>query len=1374
MPEIKNNFLQGKMNKDLDERLIPNGQYREAMNVEISTAEDSSVGTVKNILGNRRVENIIPTGFVCVGSMANEKTNMIYWFISKHDSTNEISVDAIIEYDTDNNITTPVFVDTKASTSEAVLKLSGDLITGINIIDDMLFWTDNSSEPKKINISECKSGTNIDGVTNDFTKHTKLLFETGSFNGITLRVLTEGTSPSSANWDSNNRPIAKFGRYFWHQNNQLQSIFHRPLVWADSNWSSPYEQYLINQYRNGEFYTQRRIKVWDDENNPNNHGSTARIDPYQFTPSNSSYPGFPDPNGNQIIENGKYSFFMEDIIFGANNPIDIQERHITVIKPKPTNRFSTKINYTENLEGTTNIPNLFETKFPRFSYRYKYRDGEFSSIAPFTEPVFNPKYTKDVNKSNNTNVLNNKDTIYDIKEPYNKAMVNSIHSVELTDFITPETPENIVEIDILYKQEDSPVIYSIHTIKHTDPEWHDVSNNEGHNIGFGKAKNNVGYHALGGLVKGKYIVTTENIYAALPANQLLRPWDNVPRRALAQEVTGNRLVYGNYLQNYNLYITPKVNVSYSARKNLESFENKGLPSIKSQRNYQVGVVFCDKYGRETPVFTSRTGATSIPWQDGDGYKNASKSLQLNASVVKNFPEWVDSLKFFVKETSNEYYNLVMDRAWVTKKTYELDNSEGHLWISFPSSDRNKVSEEDYIILKKKIGTGEEQIGFENKFKIIDIQNEAPDALKHELVMFGSAINDSDFLTDTTIDGLKMPVTASTNSRGRIDHAGSTNIQFHKSNWKWGSATGGMVFGNSPLEDNADDNIMSESFKDLYVSWRRDEANDKSSSKKYRVLSGRTSTTAYVLRLATPISKEDADIAHETGDSSTLYNAKLRDKLVFQIEKKVLKDNEDFSGKFFVKISENQVTDLITGTNTNDILSQYLIDKKFASWYWEDDCFNVGYPDTSVIAQHSLTSLGPGTGYGNGNHSGFKQGNTSGSDGIQNSANNAVGNDNADSVTLRVTDYWKAWEGILTKFGGPQFFVDSMYMASGQSEASDYAKYNCITWSGSDKNDGETREDSGWYYPPLKTWLTDFTKKAEFLETVSDIIDQQTESHSGTNTAPTNTIPLESMWYEGNLISTSPEINPNVDWGDQGVDGWVGGLQLVDRFHQQTGTRSNYHVNGLEGFVTTSSLHATGIRRWFSGITGNPTENGVGVDTKTYSDKGEVGRHFMHLSFFAPGKDLHDSNWNGTNGVTAGLSSGRLLYGAEAFMGNLQGIWGGGHFTVDSPNATLGSGTVKHQHLAMEGNYADNNSFLPEPAGPGVGYGYDINYKELHERQWDPTFNAGGDPDNKIRDFIRKLVPGSRFKFIKDTTNNTTTRLGENLTIGLLVVVVLRV
>ena len=75
MPEIKNTFLKGKMNKDLDERLVPNGEYRDALNVEVSTADSSDIGVVKNILGNHRLDTTITSGFTCVGSIEDEKTN---------------------------------------------------------------------------------------------------------------------------------------------------------------------------------------------------------------------------------------------------------------------------------------------------------------------------------------------------------------------------------------------------------------------------------------------------------------------------------------------------------------------------------------------------------------------------------------------------------------------------------------------------------------------------------------------------------------------------------------------------------------------------------------------------------------------------------------------------------------------------------------------------------------------------------------------------------------------------------------------------------------------------------------------------------------------------------------------------------------------------------------------------------------------------------------------------------------------------------------------------------------------------------------------------------------------------------------------------
>ena len=678
MPEIKNTFLKGKMNKDLDERLIPNGEYRDALNVEVSTSEGADVGTVQNVLGNYRLENIVDSGFKCVGSIANEKTNRLYWFISKYD------VDAILEYDIASDETIPVLVDKNAGNYKAVLKFFGNIITGINIIDNLLFWTDNNSEPKKINIDDCKEGTP------DVDTHTQLLFKNGSFDGVTIKEVSTGAGAIT--------PIGNAGRYFWFEAEKFLKTINTWEHHPGDSGNTTVMRASIRHYRNGKFLGVFNINFFNTTNWPN-----PDLDPNvanRYTKNsinyveNATYPGIiPSESGGYPgggtqarriwADSSDTDWRPGDIIFGDNITMDIEERHITVIKPKPLNALSVKINHAETDGSVSNVPNLFETKFPRFSYRYKYRDGEYSPFAPFTTAVFNAKYPKDTSLGSDSNSFYDKDNIYTTKDPYNKAMINSIHSVHLSDFINAQTPRDVIEVDILYKQEESSVIYSIDTIKHVDSAWHARSGHEGVDLGFNKALFSPDtFAATGGLTGGNYIVTTENIYAALPANQLLRPWDNVPRKALAQEITGNRIVYGNYVQNYDLVENAKVSVSYSNRKNtIASFATNGLPSVKSQRNYQVGVIYCDKFGRETPVFTSKTAAVNIPWQNASGKKNASKSNQLNASVANNFPEWVDSLKFFVKETSNPYYNLTMERAWVTKSTYDLDNSEGHLWLS---------------------------------------------------------------------------------------------------------------------------------------------------------------------------------------------------------------------------------------------------------------------------------------------------------------------------------------------------------------------------------------------------------------------------------------------------------------------------------------------------------------------------------------------------------------------------------------------------------------------------------------------------------------------------------------------------------------------
>ena len=78
MPEIKRQFGASKMNKDIDERLVPSGEYRDAQNVEINTSEGSNVGTVQTVKGNTKLDDIFSSNdFDCVGSTADHKNDKI-------------------------------------------------------------------------------------------------------------------------------------------------------------------------------------------------------------------------------------------------------------------------------------------------------------------------------------------------------------------------------------------------------------------------------------------------------------------------------------------------------------------------------------------------------------------------------------------------------------------------------------------------------------------------------------------------------------------------------------------------------------------------------------------------------------------------------------------------------------------------------------------------------------------------------------------------------------------------------------------------------------------------------------------------------------------------------------------------------------------------------------------------------------------------------------------------------------------------------------------------------------------------------------------------------------------------------------------------
>ena len=58
MPIVNTNFIAGRMNKSVDERLLPPGEYIDAMNVRLGSTETTEIGAVENSRGNEQLTTV--------------------------------------------------------------------------------------------------------------------------------------------------------------------------------------------------------------------------------------------------------------------------------------------------------------------------------------------------------------------------------------------------------------------------------------------------------------------------------------------------------------------------------------------------------------------------------------------------------------------------------------------------------------------------------------------------------------------------------------------------------------------------------------------------------------------------------------------------------------------------------------------------------------------------------------------------------------------------------------------------------------------------------------------------------------------------------------------------------------------------------------------------------------------------------------------------------------------------------------------------------------------------------------------------------------------------------------------------------------------
>ena len=149
MPELKNNFLKSKMNKDLDERLVPNGEYRNALGVNIRQSEGQNVGALEVVQGNELKWSLNPN-MRFVGRFDDEINNTIYFFATDH--TGQSRADS----STEHKIIKTVAGGAPTTLVEGYfLNFSQDnIMTGISLLENLLFFTDNRNQPRVIDVTQ--------------------------------------------------------------------------------------------------------------------------------------------------------------------------------------------------------------------------------------------------------------------------------------------------------------------------------------------------------------------------------------------------------------------------------------------------------------------------------------------------------------------------------------------------------------------------------------------------------------------------------------------------------------------------------------------------------------------------------------------------------------------------------------------------------------------------------------------------------------------------------------------------------------------------------------------------------------------------------------------------------------------------------------------------------------------------------------------------------------------------------------------------------------------------------------------------------------------------------------------------------------------
>lgn len=669
---IYRNFTKGTMNKQLDERLVPDGQYIDALNVRIDATESANASVVKPVTGNTQLfalrstdgVELNPATTTCVGSASDKETGYIYWMI--HCSNyNGNKLDMIVGIDARRTNDVKYIVSSEHAAKTALNFSPSRKITAINIIDGTMYFTDGINQPKQIILNR----TYHDAIT----ESDLLVIKAPPVNAPSVTpIMTNATESFMSN------KVYCFAYRYKYANGQYSAT----------------SQFSLPSIYPGEFDMDN-----DDSTNAGmvNLASGVTIK-YNSGPSTVTDIEllFKHADSSDIFVITKLNKRKLGIVDNTLNEFDFKEdRYVSVLPEYEISRLYDNVPIkavAQTYIGSRLMYGNYSDGFDLIDKNGNPVNVDFSAKAVSTSLERTGGYTKGVGSYSIFGVKSVNDSVLNIDfsgirlVPGTIIIVNAKLTLDSV-VMQPETSNvlaNITDVDVAYSIVVKGTYNSVYEFAVSDEFKNAIGTSANINIDLSKNVEGTFTDAVTSAMPMTRANTIGTIFTKYAAGIEA---EKTPAKIIAVDgssVIGIQIpaIVYNYTTSYG-YVYFKISSANVIISDV-SYQN----SLHSNRSYQVGIVYMDEYGRSTPAILSNSSSFFID------ASNASKRNRIQVTIPTNqlAPEWAYRYKFAIKESDGNYETIFSN-------FFFKDPSSKFAYFLLSGENARKVTEDVNLIVK---------------------------------------------------------------------------------------------------------------------------------------------------------------------------------------------------------------------------------------------------------------------------------------------------------------------------------------------------------------------------------------------------------------------------------------------------------------------------------------------------------------------------------------------------------------------------------------------------------------------------------------------------------------------------------------------------